>query len=646
MEDSKSKTDDDEYLNENNIKEELEEDNILNEEQLAQVTNNPKDYHEYDDEEEEEIIMNNKSTKNVSNNNNKDSIKNSMIQKPTNKSSDSDLLKKESKEEENLNINQTIDETQKKINEDKICDSSNDIKFNLNNKNSESFHSSENNMSLSSSEIAKKPSNKNNQIKKNFFVFKDNNVCSYNESEESFSKSFINKSEEDIINVDMNPVLLSSLEKAYPALQSNDLKKIYKYLKDENYFQLTIFEIMNVIQREVSIKITEKKYNNENYNNDNDFGNYTFNFPMELVDSIDTDYINSEHLLIMKYYKTMNADNKNDCFEAKEITEDFLYDKNMEKQQKRRKVIKYLDGSYNYIPQMCSYNDECNKEGCIYAHNEYEINYHPLFYKTKYFIDSNYCESNMALCPTANNLDEDFRIIYNYKDSDIIDVMNILKSECKNTKKRIKSVYNKIKNFDLKTFKIFKCNNSECNKDPHLCYKYHKIMEKRRPPYLYRYINEICENIENNQKCEKGDFCNKCHTSYEFNYHKLNFQKLVFCNRNIKNGKCEFIDTCYGFHDYNNEITKKNIIKEEIENKIQKLKKDYNIDIFKCQKCIRIYENFIFYYLKCKHILCKKCFNKSKSDKKCPLCKKSFSIGDETLINFKESAKNIDESQS
>ena len=264
-----------------------------------------------------------------------------MLQKPTNKSSDSDLLKNESKEEEvNLNINQTIDETQKKINEDKICDSSNDIKFNLHNKNGESFHSSENNISLSNSEIVKKPSNKNNQIKKNFFVFKDNNVCSYNESEESFSKSFISKTEEDIINLDMNPVLLSSLEKAYPALQSNDLKKIYKYLKDENYFQLTIVEIMNVIQREVSIKITEKKYNNENYNNDNDFGNYSFNFPMELVDSIDTDYINSEHLLIMKYYKTMNADNKNDCFEAKEITEDFLYDKNMEKQQKRRKVIK------------------------------------------------------------------------------------------------------------------------------------------------------------------------------------------------------------------------------------------------------------------------------------------------------------------
>jgi hypothetical protein len=491
---------------------------------------------------------------------------------------------------------------------------------------------------LDSYQINSKPINKFINIKKNKKIsfFKETNSYTYDESEISLSKSNISKREEEI-NINSN--LLSKLEKAYPTLSSYDLKNIYKLLKDKDYFKLTIFEIMNIIQREASIKITENKYNDTN-----DPADYAYNFPVEFLDSIDPDYINNEHLRIMKYYKTMNIDNKNDFFETKEMTEDFFYDKNTENKQKRRKVIKYLDGSYNYIPMICPNVDECDKRECIYSHNEYEINYHPLFYKTKYYNDTNYCESNMSLCPSANNFDEDFRIIYNYKDSHIIDLMNILITECKNNEKRIKSFYNKIKNFNLKTFKIFACKKKDCDKDQHLCYKYHKITEKRRPPYLYRYINEVCDDLQKNEKCENGDFCNKCHTSNEFNYHKLNFQKLLLCKREIKNGKCEFIDTCYAFHDYNNEETKKKILREEKENEIQKLKKEYNIDNYKCQKCIQLPKSFIFYYLECKHILCKKCFNKNKSDKKCPLCKKSFKIGEEIIIDFKESGKNIDES--
>ena len=91
-------------------------------------------------------------------------------------------------------------------------------------------------------------------------------------------------------------VILSKLEKAYPTLSSYDLKNIYKLLKDKDYFKLTIFEIMNIIQREASIKITENKYNDTN-----DPADYAYNFPVEFLDSIDPDYINNEHLRIMKY---------------------------------------------------------------------------------------------------------------------------------------------------------------------------------------------------------------------------------------------------------------------------------------------------------------------------------------------------------
>ena len=58
---------------------------------------------------------------------------------------------------------------------------------------------------------------------------------------------------------------------------------------------------------------------------------------------------------------------------------------------------------------------------------------------------------------------------------------------------------NKIHSFSLNTFKTLECqaikSGMKCSKsDPHLCYYYHDISEKRRPPTLYRYINEMCPN--------------------------------------------------------------------------------------------------------------------------------------------------------
>ena len=266
-------------------------------------------------------------------------------------------------------------------------------------------------------------------------------------------------------------------------------------------------------------------------------------------------------------------------------------------------------------------------------------------YKTKYNDENDYSDSNIALCPTAKNFDEDFRIIYNYKDQNIINLMNDLNLEYKNNNKRIKSFYKKIKKFDINTFKIFKCKKEKCEKDQHLCYYYHDNNEKRRPPYLYRYINEKCKdrNYEKGKiKCKNGDFCNKCHTSNEYNYHKLFFQKYVLCCRDIKNGKCIYIDTCYGFHDENNENVIKKKIVDKINNDLDNLKKEKNVDDFRCHKCERIPKSITFYYLKCKHILCNKCYNKIKLDNTCPLCEKSFKPGEEIMMYFNVSSKNID----
>ena len=458
------------------------------------------------------------------------------------------------------------------------------------------------------------------------------------------NNSGISKSRESIkkdestkdIKIDIKEDLLSSLIKAFPGLPSiNKYKGIFKYLQDKNYFNLTVFEVMNIIQREVGNILTENRYKNKE-NND-----YAYNFPIEFLDIVDPVYINNEHLFIMKAYKTMCTEDKNKYYEIKELTQDFLYDK--KRNDRRRKVIKYLDGTYNYIPKFCK-NEKCDNKNCIYSHNKNEVNYHPLLYKTEFKDDSDYSESNIALCPTAQNYEEDFRIIYNYKDQNIISLMNLLEHEC-NTKKRIKDFYKikKIRNFNLNTFKIMKCRKKECDKDQHLCYFYHNPSERRRPPYLYRYTNERCEDfkLKDDKKCQNGEFCYKTHTSNEYNYHKLHFGKSVICCRNIKDGKCEFIDTCYAYHDENNINTKTKIIKEKLEKEIDKLKKEKNIDKIKCQKCDRIAKSYTFYYLKChsKHILCKNCYNKIKSDKICPLCDEEFTGEKKIILKHNDSSK-------
>ena len=604
-----NETDSDEYLTNGNI---IENDD--------KIKINPKDLNseqvKFRDFDKEELEIKEK-------NFNKQNINNSINN--NNDESSGFILFKEDINDTNLNINSILDNSLKK--------DIHNLQLNISSKQEE-------NNSISYKE--------EDSSKQNPFHFKETNSVTYSESDISLSKSniSINKKEEDSdININISNDLLSKFEKAFPELSCspNEYKKIYKYIKNNNYFDLTIFEIMNIIQRKISIKITENKYNNKDYNNE--FQNYTYNLPIELIDIVDPVYINTEHLKIMKYYKTICIDDKNKYFGTKELTEDFFYNKKNERKEKRRKIIKFLNGGYNYIPVLCPDLEKCDKNECIYSHNNNEINYHPLFYKTKYNDENDYSDSNIALCPTAKNFDEDFRIIYNYKDQYIINLMNVLNLEYKNNNKRIKSFYKKIKKFDINTFKLFKCKKEKCEKDHHLCYYYHDIDEKRRPPYLYRYINEKCKdrNYEKGKiKCKNGDFCNKCHTSNEYNYHKLFFQKYVLCCRDIKNGECIYIDTCYGFHDENNENVIKKKIVDKINNDLDNLKKEKNVDDFRCHKCERIPKSITFYYLKCKHILCNKCYNKIKLDNTCPLCEKSFKPGEEIMIDFKESSKNID----
>ena len=445
-----------------------------------------------------------------------------------------------------------------------------------------------------------------------------------------------------------NIEIINEMKSAFPGFTQLECASIFKKIKSST--AQTIFEIMNLIHKEISIKITLKEYSNKNKS-----AYLTPADPFEIVDKI---YSNPEHVKMMKYYKIYSEEDKAKLppYITKMLSSEFYYESEKEK---RRKVVKYSDGSFNYIPVLCD-DEYCDDEKCPFSHNENELNYHPLFYKTKYLSGGKkgYFEKN------ANNFFDDFRIIYNYKNENIINLLKLL-DEKKIAKYYFKDYYKKeMKSFKLETFKTMECpsvkSGIKCPKDAHLCYYYHNLAEKRRPPTLYRYTNVMCpdqkykENGKIKSNCKNGDFCNKCHSRYEYYYHKLFFGKAITCMRPKKNGKCIFEETCYGYHPYKEKDYKKTReekIQEKKDELTDKYTEEFNllnelISKYKCHQCNKYYKKFKYYIMvKCGHIICEKCFKEIKNDS-CPKCQKEFGKNEEDknyiLMDFKKSALEID----
>ena len=442
------------------------------------------------------------------------------------------------------------------------------------------------------------------------------------------------------------------MKSAYPGFTQLECASVFKKIKNNN--AQTIFEIMNQIHREISIQITLNEYEDRYKKN--------YLLPIDPYEIIDPFYNNTEHVKIMKYYHIYSMEDKEKLPPyVKDLLKPNFYYTN--EKNRRRKLMKYPNGGFNYIPIKCG-EDQCNNNNCPYSHNEYEMEYHPLFYKTKY----NSQGSQGYLEKTANNLLDDFRIIYNYKNENIINLLKLL-DEKKIAKISFRDYYkNKINSFDIKTFKTLECpsvkNGITCPKDSHLCYYYHTPSERRRPPTLYRYTNEMCpdQTYKSNGKvksnCKNGDFCNLCHSRYEYYYHKLFFGKAMTCLRPKKNGKCIFEETCYAYHPYKEpgyKKTREEIIQEKKDALMDKYTEEYNllselISQYKCQKCKKYNKKFKFYLLtNCDHIICHKCFKeKAKEKKKCPVCSQKFDPKSEEEekefieMDFKQSAQDID----
>ena len=580
----------------------------------------------------------------------KEKKKNKVVEKKEENKSDKEKEEKEKREREEKEKK----EREKKLKEEKEKEKENYSNFRKgiedNRKREEEakqFSSQNNNRS----NIPSLRNNNNNDFRQNYNNYQNSYV------RKNAKKYDLNteKSLKEIISG--NTIIIDEMRNAYPGIPKLDCANILKKIQNNTSSQ-TLFEIMNKIHRDISTELTINKINLNQVEKKN-------LFPIDPYEIIDAVYNNPEHVKVMKYYKIYSLEDKNKLspyFQAS-LPNDFYYRKDREREEKRRKLIKYSDGSFNYIPVTCNNIKYCQDKNCPYSHNDNENNFHPLFYKTTLSSNNSDINKNKNLIKNACDLFADFRIIYNYKNESIIKLMKLI-DEKKLSKFSFKEyMKNKIHSFSLNTFKTLECqaikSGMKCSKsDPHLCYYYHDISEKRRPPTLFRYINEMCPNQsiikgKIKKKCENGDFCNKCHSRYEYYYHSLFYGKAMTCTRKKEFGKCQFEETCYAYHPYKEPgyiRTKEEIIQERKDELLQKYTEENStlgnlIEKFRCIGCDTFRKKLKYYFLtNCEHVICDKCFKKMK---KCPKCETKYKKEEEgedyVELDITDSSKNIDE---
>ena len=610
-----------------------------------------KEEEKEDKKEKKEDVKNKKASKNKLNSSSESSSTDEEEKKRRRLKAEENKKKKEEERKEKLR--KVLEEKEKKEKEDELKkeeeskkrkEKIEEEKQNNSRKNQEE-HKNNERVINNKNEIP--PWRNNNNVRNNF-----NN----NSQQNSYIKRKVKKydlNNERLLNdiISQNTEIIEEMKNAYPRIPKLDCANIIKKLK-VNTSSLTLFEIMNMIHRNISTELTLNRANEDEKKNLSQIE------PYEIIDTI---YNNPEHVNIMKYYKIYSHEDKEKLppYLQESLPNYYYYNKNREKEERRRKVIKYIDGSFNYIPLKC--NNNCNDNNCPYSHNDNENDYHPLYYKTMLM---NNLGSNIENKLNKNSYDlfKDFRIIYNYKNENIINLMKLIEEKKFSKFSFREYMKTKISSFSLNTFKTLECpsikSGIKCPKeDPHLCYYFHEISERRRPPSLYRYINEMCPNqiIKNGrlkEKCKYGDFCNKCHSRYEYYYHALFYGRAMTCKRPKKFGKCIFEETCYAYHPYKEpgyKRTKEEIMKEKKDELLQKYDEENKslgslIEKFRCPNCTK-YKSKLKYclLLNCEHIICANCFEKNN---RCPKCKKKYKNEKEgedfILLDITNSSNEID----
>ena len=441
---------------------------------------------------------------------------------------------------------------------------------------------------------------------------------------------------------------------------------------------LTIFEAMNLIYREVQIIKTLQFYNSGQKRK--------YGPNKDIIENEFDNFINRKDLkdVIQRYKVHEKGEDEDEKNKSIGSDESYLYFDNSDR---RRQILKDEKEYFNYLPiyNPNKGNNNDDKDDDIYAKNENELLYHPLFYKTlmcKYCDLSDETIADNILCPYSHNILKDFRIIYDYKDEGICKFMKyLLESELFQFEDYSNYIDMSFE-FNIDTFKFHKCQlDSECPNDYHLCPFYHSSIkgdEKRRPFSLFGYSGgpgDLCFNEKMKKytpkKCVCGIFCQYIHSKNEYNYHPDHFRKYCQCKRKKVKGKCIYYKTCYGIHSDDNqnnslneeeeeeeEEENENKIMEEAKNDEEVIEKKTKVDMtfmvaktFRCRKCQKVSKKGeLIYFLKCKHFICMKCFRKlisknSKNNKKekekekeklmsCPFCSEELKKGEIIKLSY------------
>ena len=497
------------------------------------------------------------------------------------------------------------------------------------------------------------------------FNFYDNEDNFYNEN---------NNNRKEKPNVKLESIktefssLISIIQENFPLMSDNSCAYILDIIKSNE--KKTAFEILNDIYVQNIYNITKENLNEEKefYDNNN----------INILECSNFDYKNfNEHKNIILYYKVYDIKDKNK-YKYLNLPDEYFY---KDPKEKRRKLKKTINNVYNYLPFKCSNKDHSIDDdeynNCIYSHNENEILFHSLNYKCQICREDD-CQfkKESFKCNLSHNILTDFRKLYDNNNDNICKLLNKIDNNKKlNTEKYlelIEKIYeNKIEEFDLYTFKLLKCPNEQenfnehCKIDKHLCFFHHNEDDIIRPYLLFKYNNSLCKEMQGNDECYKGNFCNYCHNNNEFNYHPKNFRKIIKCMRQKrKDGKCKYFETCYGIHDdeddNNNNNENEFNIKDEILNneEILKLKNEYEnqkkiLDHFVCKVCKKIPKNgnYMGYicYVNSKtlfHFVCINCYNKTMDKNgKCLICQKEIDQNKVVNIIFNNEAleKNANE---
>jgi hypothetical protein len=175
---------------------------------------------------------------------------------------------------------------------------------------------------------------------------------------------------------------------------------------------------------------------------------------------------------------------------------------------------------FNYVPIKCPYLTHTTADDfCPFAHNKYEIDYHPLIFKTL-ICKKTTClvksEKYLFFCPQGHQ--NDLRHVYNSKNPIIIKLIQICLKEnlftfnkysCQRELEFLFASQVLCSEFNPSTYKTKACPLGEfCRLDPKLCLNYHNDKERRRDPNR-NYDNKNCPEIFLNKLYSDPKSCSK-----------------------------------------------------------------------------------------------------------------------------------------